>query len=182
MTSENIVIHVESRNKSSKGALNKLRKNGVVPGVLYRNGVATQINVPLANLPKGHTRADQVKLVLDGAEKSALMREVQVDPLTDKPIHFDFQEVTENDVINVDIPLQFVGLTREQEKEGMFTPRVRSLKIKSAVSKIPHSIDVDVSAIKGGESVQLFDLTLSKDFKVLTGKGKNVALASIVKI
>jgi len=182
MSSENIVIHVESRSKSSKGAIAQLRKTGLIPGVIYRKGTATQINVPLSNLPKGHTRAAQVKLVLDGVEKAVLMREVQINPLTDQPIHFDFQEVLQDDVINVDVPLNYVGLTREQEKEGNFSVLVRSLRIRSAVSAIPASIEVDVSKLKGGESVQLFDIGLPQSLRVLTGKGKNVALASIVKL
>lgn len=182
MSSEKIEIHVESRNTSSKGAVRKLRLNGTVPGVIYNKGSSTQINVPVAGLPKGHTGAKIVELVLNGNKKSALMREVQVNPLTDKPMHFDFQEVSQNDKVSVSIPLRFVGLTREQEKEGTFSIRVRSLEIKSLVSKIPQFIDVDVSKLKGGESVQLFDLNLPKDLVVRTGKGKNVALASIVKI
>lgn len=182
MTSEHTVIHIESRAKNSKGAICRLRKTGVVPGILYRNGTSSQINISVANLPKGHTRAALVKLVLDGSEKLALMREVQVDPLTDKPIHFDFQEVTQDDVVNVDVPLQFAPITREQEKEGTFSIRVRSLKVRTKVSQLPQFIEVDTSKLKGGESVQLFDVALPANVKVITGKGKNVALASIVKI
>lgn len=182
MNLENITIQAELRQVCSKGKIKKNRENGFVPGILYQNGKSTCITVAVSHLPKKHTHTGVVKLVVDGAEKTVLMREVQVDTLTGKPIHFDFQEVSPEDKVRAHVPLNFVGLTREQEKEGAFNIRVRYLEIKSFLSKLPRSIDVDVSQLKAGESIQLFDLKLPSDLFVKTGKGKNVALASIVKI
>ncbi|MES2615853.1 MAG: 50S ribosomal protein L25 [Bdellovibrionota bacterium] len=182
MTLENTTIQAELREMSSKGKLKKGRSKGSIPGVIYHKGKSTPITVLESNLPKKHTHAGVVKLVVNGAEKTVIMREVQVDTLTDKPLHFDFQEVSPEDKIRTHVPLNFVGLTREQEKEGAFNIRVRYLEIRTKLSKLPRSIDVDVSQLKAGESVQLFDLKLPKDLFIKTGKGKNVALASIVKI
>ena len=182
MTLENTTIQAELRNASSKGEIKKGRANGSIPGVIYCKGKSIPISIAVSNLPKKHTHTGLVKLVLNGAEKLVLMREVQVDTLTDKPLHFDFQEVSMEDKVRTHIPLNFVGLTREQEKEGAFNIRMRYLEIKSLLSKLPRTIDVDVSKLKAGDSVQLFDLNLPKDLFVKTGKGKNVALASLVKI
>ncbi|BBH52216.1 50S ribosomal protein L25 [Fluviispira sanaruensis] len=182
MTLENIVIHAQVRESASKSAVRKHRQSGLVPGVLYRKGTAVQIAISSSNLPKEHTRSSVVKLVLNGEEKSVLMREVQVHPLTDKPLHFDFQEVQENDVVRTHVPLNFVGLTREQEKEGAFNIRTRYLEIKTKLANLPRSIEVDVSGLKADQSVQLHDLKLAEGVVVRTGKGKNVALASLVKI
>ena len=87
-----------------------------------------------------------------------------------------------NDKVRTHVPLNFVGLTREQEKEGAFNIRVRYLEVRCLLSKLPRAIDVDVSQLRADQSVQLFDLKLPKELYVKTGKGKNVALASIVKI
>jgi large subunit ribosomal protein L25 len=183
MTLENVTIQAELRNSSSKSALKKGREKGAIPGVLYHKGSpSTPISILASNLPKKHTHTHVVKLALNGAEKTVIMREVQVDALTDKPLHFDFQEVSPEDIVRVHVPLNFVGLTREQEKEGAFNTRIRYLEIKTPVSILPGFIDVDVSKIKAGESVQLFDLKLPKELVVKTGKGKNVALASLVKL
>ncbi|WP_161597783.1 50S ribosomal protein L25 [Fluviispira multicolorata] len=182
MTLENIVIHAQVRESASKSTVRKRRQSGLVPGVLYRKGTATQIAISASNLPKEHTRSCVVKLVLNDEEKSVLMREVQVHPITDKPLHFDFQEVQANDVVRTHVPLNFVGLTREQEKEGAFNIRTRYLEVKSKLSNLPRSIEVDVSGLKVDQSVQLHDLKLAEGIVVRTGKGKNVALASLVKI
>jgi len=182
MSSQNIVIHASKRGDESKGTVRKLRHSGLVPGILYKKGVSTKIELTVANLPKMHTRSSVIKLSLEGVEKTVLMREVQVNPLNDKPIHFDFQEVEPNDVIRVHVPLNFIGLTREQEKEGAFNIRTRYLEVKAPLSKLPSAIDVDVSALKVEQSIQLFDIKLGEGIVVRTGKGKNLALASLVKI
>lgn len=182
MTLENIVIHAKLRGNTSKGTVRKLRHSGLVPGILYKKGDSTKIEISTANLPKTHTRSNVIKLVLDGVEKTVLMREVQVNPLNDKPIHFDFQEVGPNEVIRTHVPLHFVGLTREQEKEGSFSIRARYLEVKAPLSKLPQKIEVDVSQLKVEQSIQLHDITPGEGVVVRTGKGKNFALASLVKV
>lgn len=174
------VIKAEYRTLSSKSANRKLRSNGFVLGNLYSKGTATPIAITASTLPKCHTRANVTHLELQDTVKTVLMREVQVNPLTDAPIHFDFHEVSATDKVQVNIPLDFIGLTREQEKEGTLGILVRYLNIEGVLSKLPSSIQVDVSSLKAGNSVRLFDLNLPKDLRVKTGKGQNVALASLV--
>jgi large subunit ribosomal protein L25 len=121
-----------------------------------------------------------VKLSVGNAQKSVLMRDVQVDPLTDAPQHIDFQEVAPNDVVNVSVPLNYVGLTREQEKEGSFKVLLRSIEVVSQVSKIPVQIDVSVAHLKVDESAHLSDLVLPEGVKAKAQK--SLALASLVKL
>lgn len=182
MTLENTVIRAKLRGDASKGTVRKLRHSGLVPGILYKKGVSTKIEISVSDLPKSHTRSSVLTLVLDGVEKTVLMREVQVNPLNDKPIHFDFQEVESTDVIRTHVPLNFIGLTREQEKEGAFSIRTRYLEVKAPLSKLPKQIDVDVSGLKTEQSIQLHDIKLGEGIIVRTGKGQNLALASLVKI
>jgi large subunit ribosomal protein L25 len=182
MTIENTVICATMRKDASKGAIRKQRHSGLVPGILYKKGISTKIEIATHDLPKCHTRSRVIKLKLDGVEKNVLMREVQVNPLNDKPLHFDFQEVEPNDIVRVHVPLNFVGLTREQEKEGAFSIRTRYLEVKAPLSKLPEAIEVDVSGLKVDQSIQLFDIKLAEGMTVRTGKGKNLALASLVKV
>lgn len=178
---EPIVIEGQLRPVSTKKSLKENRAQGLIPGILYRKGQSTAISVPAANLPKEHTRTNVVKLVLEGKQKNVLMREVQVDTLSGKPIHFDFQEVENEDKVRVHVPLEFVGLTREQEKEGAFNIRVRYLEVQTLLTNLPTSIKVDVGGLKAGESVSLRDLK-TPNMTIKTGRGQNVALASLVKL
>lgn len=176
----NIVIKAEPRALQSKGLVRKLRESGYVPGVIYgRNGTQT-IQMAVKSLPKAHTRTQLVTLEVEGATKTVIMREVQVNPLNDRPEHVDFHEIGENDVITTSVPLEFVGLTREQEKEGSFKILLRSLKVKAPASKLPASLKVNVGRLKIDESAHIADAEVPEGVRV--NAHRNLALASLVKL
>ena len=178
--STEITIKAESRVPATKGAVKKQRKAGVIPGIVYGRNGSKAINLVVKSLPKGHTKTQVLKLDVEGSTKSVLMREVQVNPLSDLPIHIDFQEVSPTDVVTVRVPLEFVGLTREQEKEGSFKILLRSLQVKAVVSKLPASMKVNVGDLKLDESAHIADLEVPEGIKVMAVR--SLALASLVKL
>jgi large subunit ribosomal protein L25 len=179
MSSE-ILIKAEPRELATKGAIRRSRKQGLVPATVYGRNGTLNINVTVKALPKSHTRAQLVKLDVAGAMKTVLMREVQVDPLNDKPLHIDFQEVSPSDVVTARIPLEFVGLTREQEKEGSFKVLLRSLEVKAIAEKLPASMKVNVGELKIDTSAHIADMEVPEGVTVRAQK--NLALASLVKL
>lgn len=180
MSTEAIKIIAENRTLSTKGALRTMRLNGVVPATVFGKNGNKSISVALKNLPKEHTRSSVVTLEIDGKATTVLMREVQVDPLKDLPVHIDFQEVALKEVVKAKVPLNFVGLTKEQEKEGSFKILLRSLAVKGAANSLPASLTVDVSKLKVDESAHISDLTLPEGVKLIAAR--NLALASLVKL
>ena len=182
MTNQTIVIKAEPRTLIRKSTLKNMRKNGNIPAVLYSKNSSSPISVTIANLPKEHTRAQLVQLELNGATKTVLMREVQVHPVTHKPLHFDFQEASPDDHVNVHVPLHYVGITKEQEKEAALSILTRYLSVKGKLSLIPSKFEINMSQLKTGESVRLSEVQLPEGVKICSGKGQNVALASLVKI
>lgn len=180
MSSEKITVNAEKRELASKSALSILRKSGLVPGTIYGKNGNTNITIPVKALPKGHTRAKLLEVSVAGASKTVIMREVQVNPLNDQPIHIDFQEVNANDVINVKVPLEFVGLTREQEKEGSFKALLRSLDVRGPAGKVPTILQVKVGHLKPDETAHIADVDVPEGVKLRAQK--NLALASLVRL
>ena len=180
MSSQPIVIKALSREQTSKGALYRARKTGVIPGVIYSKAGGFSITIPRANLPKEHTRAALVTIDVDGKSRLALMREVQINPLNDAPIHIDFQEVSLDQMVSVRIPLQFTGLTRDQEKEGSFKTLLRSVEVRAPAGKLPLALDVPVGHLKIDESAHLKDIQLPEG--VILRAKRNLALASLVRM
>ena len=84
------------------------------------------------------------------------------------------------DVVTVRVPLEFVGLTREQEKEGSFKILLRSLQVKAVVSKLPASMTVQVGNLKLDESAHIADLEVPEGITVMAVR--SLALASLVKL
>lgn len=179
MSTESIKIVAQARTLSTKGALREMRQNGVIPATVFGKTGTKNIAIPVKNLPKQHTRSSLVSLDVDGKSLTVVMRDVQVDPLKDTPIHMDFQEVGKSEVIKSKVPLNFVGLTRDQEKEGSFKVLIRSLMVKGPANKLPEALTVDVSRLKVDESAHVGDLTLPEGIKLASSR--NLALASLVR-
>lgn len=180
MSAQKTVIIAEPRTVTTKGGIRKLRISGIVPGVIYGRKGTQAVSFAIKALPKGHTRASLVLLEIAGAQKTAFMREVQVDPMTDLPIHIDFQEVEPNELVKIRVPLEYVGLTREQEKEGSFKTLLRSIEVTAPASKVPSLLSLDVSYLKVDESAHLSDLKIPEGVKPCSPK--NLALASLVRL
>ena len=165
---------------TSKGRLQALRKSGSVPAVVYGKKGSVSVAIDAKSLPKGHTKAQLVHLDIEGAVKSVLMREVQVNPLSDLPVHIDFHEIDPSDVVKAHVPLEFVGLSREQEKEGSFKILLRSIEVSGVAKSLPVTLKVNVGHLKVDESAHLSDCELPADLKIKAQK--SLALASLVKL
>lgn len=179
MSTESIKIVAQARTLSTKGALREMRLNGLLPATVFGKNGTKNISIPVKNLPKQHTRSALVTLEVDGKAHTVLMRDVQVDPLKDTPIHMDFQEVLSNEVVKAKVPLNFVGLTREQEKEGSFKVLLRSLTVKGPANKLPQTLTVEVGHLKVDESAHVGDLKLPEGISLASAR--NLALASLVR-
>jgi large subunit ribosomal protein L25 len=179
MSVESIKIVAQTRSLSTKGALREMRQQGLVPATVFGKSGNKIISISLKNLPKQHPRSTLVSLEIDGKATIVLMRDVQVDPLKDTPVHMDFQEVGASEVVKVKVPLNFVGLTREQEKEGSFKILLRSLLVKGPANKLPTSLTVDVSRLKVDESANLGDVSFPEGVELTTAR--SLALASLVR-
>lgn len=182
MTNELTTIKAQKRAPGlAKSKIKQLRRDGYVPGILYgKNLENTELQINVKDLPKtGHTGAVVIKLDLEGKTKDVLMREVQVDTLKDRILHIDFQEVTESEKVHVNVPVEYVGLTREQQKEGRFRIHRRTLRVKAKVADVPEKFTVDVSHLKLEESSYLRDLKLPES--IFCNSQSNLALATLAK-
>lgn len=183
MAEANVTITAKSRTTTRcKGKIRAMREGGTVLGVLYgRKVAATPIEFDVKALPaQGHTRSSVMTLSLDGKNHQVLMREVQVHPLRDTVLHADFQEVAPDDVVNIRIPVNFVGLTREQEKDGSFRVHVRSIPVRCRVKDAPKSVEVNVGHLKIEDSSYLGDIDLGEAVRIIGQK--NMALATLAKM
>ena len=170
--SETITIKCEKRTLTSKGANRALRKEGKVPATIYGKKGTANLIVNLREIPKSHTHTNVIELDVEGEKKTVLMKEVQVNRLNGVPTHFDFQEVESSDVVFAKVPVKYEGFTRDQEKIGMFRQLVDTVKVKSEVAKLPVEFTVNVSHLKGDESVYAKLLNFQKAFHYASTKVK----------
>src|ERR1700690_1522804 len=147
--------------KQSKG----IRREGKVPGVYYVHG---EQNIPVTVLEKSlkpliytsETHMINLKLS-DGSGKNCILRDIQFDPVTDRPIHFDLQGVREDEKITVEVPVTVVGGTPVGVRDGGVLQQViHRLKISCLPRFIPEHIEVNVENLKINHFIHLRDIKL----------------------
>ena len=157
----------QKRTALGKKASKQLRKEGLVPCNLYGEAtqdgkpVALAFAIPMANLRKvvytPHVYV--IALDIDGERHTAILKELQFDPVTDAVIHVDFLEVNDTKPITIGIPVKLVGLAQGVRDGGRKNLSIRKINVTAPYQQIPEHLDVDVTALKIGKSIKVGELS-----------------------
>lgn len=157
-------VDLEVQPRSTLGKANKrLRKAGILPANIFgRNEAPTAIQISahaFELLVKGHHGTSVITLRTPdtGFAQTALIRHVQHEPRTGKPLHVDFLRVSLTDRVTVKVPLHFVGESLAVKNEGgVLLHLMDALEVETEAGNIPEYIEVDVSPLE-----QIDDLILA---------------------
>lgn len=135
-----------------------IRKEGKLPAVFYgKKDESTPISVNESEFMKVWKEAGESTVVIleNGEEKiEALIHDVDVHPVNDKPIHADFYVFEKGKKLEVSVPIEFIGTApAEKELGGILVKVLHELSVKAKPSELPHSIKVDVSGLTDFDSV-----------------------------
>lgn len=176
------VIH---RKEKGKGPSRRLRRDGLIPAVLY----GPNINPILLSLNPEDLRSvlssaagenTLISLQAEGhrevSNKVVMLKDLQMDPLTREFIHADLYEVVMDEEIEVDVPILLRGKAVGVEEGGILQEVSRELRVKCLPKDIPEGIEIDISELGIGDSIHVRDLPLREgilitaepDFTVLT--------------
>ena len=157
----------QKRTDLGKKASKLLRKEEMVPCNLYgeakKDGkpVALSFASPMSELRKivytPHIYV--INLIIDGESHTAIMKELQFDPVTDAVIHIDFLEVNDQKPITIGIPVKLVGLAQGVRDGGRMNLSIRKINVTAPYQQIPEHLDIDVSALKIGKSIKVGELS-----------------------
>jgi large subunit ribosomal protein L25 len=159
-----IVLNAETRTATGKKA-KQARSAGFVPGVYYSRGeAAISLQVvkpdldPLVYTSETHVIDLRIK---DGATKKCILRDVQYDPVSDLPVHFDLQGLKENESISLEIPVVLTGGIPVGVRDGgMLQHMIHKLKITCLPKDIPAKVEIDVANLAINHSVHVRDLNV----------------------
>lgn len=161
-------IKISGRKRTSLGkkASKELRKEGLVPcniyGIAQKDGapVAVQFAVPMVEMRKvvytPHTYV--INLDIEGEEHTAILKELQFDPITDAVLHVDFLEVNDEKPIAIGIPIRLNGLAAGVRNGGRMNLSLRKITVKAPYQSIPEHLDIDVTNLQIGKSIKVGDL------------------------
>lgn len=161
------VIKAKSRAQGVK--LDDLRKSGEIPAVFYGAGQSsTSISVPVIEFKKVWRNAGEssaVKIGVGEKDINVLIHQVQVDPITDEPIHVDFLAIDMKKKIKVKVPLVFEGISNAVKSAiGNLVKVLHEVEIEALPADLPHNLIVDISKLE-----TLEDTVVVSDIKLPAG-------------
>ncbi len=162
---KSITITGSKRESVGKVATKALRNAGQVPCVLYGGGEPLHFSAPeldfskLVYTPNAHT----VEIVLeDGTKISAILQDIQFHPLTDRILHVDFYQLSEDKEVSLNIPVKVQGAAPGVlNSGGVLRLNKRKLRVKALPSNLPDYIIADISGLELGN--KLYTAALQTD-------------------
>jgi len=180
-----ITLNVKTRDKKEK--MLKLRKSGKMPAVFYgKKDKSTPITVALGDFLKVWKQAGESAVITlkgDIGEKDALVYDVDLDPLTDVPRHADFYVFEEGHVLEVNIPINFIGVSPAvKDLGGTLVKVLHELSISAMPKDLPKEIEVDISILVDFKSQILAkDIKLPHGVKLIEKPDEAVVLVEEIK-
>lgn len=181
-------VNVEVRSATGKGSARRARSSGRVPGVLYgRKEAPLPLSLdPLAlvrSLDKERKRNTVFTLTVSGGAQgatdvTAMVRDVQIDPLSRKIVHVDFLRVSLDEEVRVSVPLVLKGLPKGVVDGGNLHQSLHAVAVGAKPTAIPTKLELDVSGLGIGEALHVSDLKLGEGVRALLDPKE--ALASVV--
>jgi large subunit ribosomal protein L25 len=167
------VVPAESRSETGKNVNRRLRRRGMIPGVLYGTGKAA---VPVAVSPReigailksASGENTLFDLDLGGQRRKVILKEFQREPLRGHLLHADFYEVALDKVLQVKVHVELEGVPAGVKLQGGIVDFVtRELEVECLPADIPQKITVDISHLELGKHLRVSELKVGDRVKVL---------------
>jgi large subunit ribosomal protein L25 len=165
-------IEAELRTETGKGAARRIRRSGLIPGVVYgRGNEPRSIKVDPLDIEKllqSNAIFDLTFVGEDGEESTVIIKDYQKDVIKQNLLHVDFQFISMDEKITVSVPMRLEGEAVGVHDGGVLQQLLREIDIDVLPSEIPEEITIDISELEVGESLSVADLELPEAIDLVT--------------
>lgn len=174
-----VTIEGQLRTGTGKRATRQLRSQGLVPGVIYGGSKEVNFQAPiLAFKPLVYTSEFQLaEIKVDGQSYRCILKDIQLDKITDKLNHADFLELTESKKIIANIPLKYTGVPAGVKAGGKLVTKIKSLKVKTLPQHLQENIEVDLSDLEVNGNIRVENVKVAH-YEILNSP--RIPIASVV--
>ena len=182
---ETTKVVARKRDRAGKGGARSSRRDGLIPAVIYGD---KQPPMMIAVEPKSIERImhregffnHRLSIDVDGQGHDVLPRDVQVDPVTDKPLHLDFLRIGPDSIITVQVPVHFKNEAAAPgiKRGGVLNVVMHEITVRTKPATIPEFFEVDLTGLEIGHSIHLSALKVPEGVRMVT-RDKNPTVASI---
>jgi large subunit ribosomal protein L25 len=175
-------LTVAPREGVGKSVSRRLRRLGKTPGILY--GGTSPVNIAVDprevfRIIHGHEGSTQLlRVTFEGSKDSrmVILRDLQLDPVSENLVHVDLQEVNMDKPIQVTVALHHVGeAIGVRDTQGILEMVLREIQVSCLPGNIPEDIKADVSNLAIGDVLTVGELVVPEGVRVLTDKAQAVA-------
>ena len=183
-------VTAHRRQTTGKSAARQIRREGRLPAVIYGKGDSTALTIEADTLTEiwhsagGSNAVLDMSLLGDQEEQChAILREVQINPVTREPLHVDFYRVDPNEPIRVSVVVDTVNELSEELKMSNTSAALvlREVDVECLPGNIPESIHVDLAALTGGHALHAGDLDLPEGVTLVTDADTAVVTLQTVR-
>lgn len=166
-------LTIERRDGAGTTKARALRRAGKVPGVLYGHGKSQPITIErraFEELLHRAGRSGLVQLRMNGkAFDTALVREIQIDPVSRRAIHIDLQSVKADETVHAALPLVMTG-TPDGVRNfgGVMDVLLHELDVEGPANKLPDHFEIDVNRLGIHEHIVAGEVPMPAGFRLLT--------------
>ena len=173
-----LTINIEKRDP--KASLSLIRKAGKMPAVFYgKKEASTPIMLSYAVFEKTLKDAGEstiLHLTGDGIDVDVLIHDVDLDPVTDKPRHADFYAIEKGKKLEIEVPIEFIGVAPAvKDLGGILVKVMHEVEISALPKDLPQKLEVDISSLVAFDSI-----ITAKDIKLPEGVELKVKLEDVV--
>ena len=164
-------LNLLQRDCTQGNSAKKERRRGFVPGVLYGKEVSNLLfeigEMELAREIAAQGQHGMINYSIGNSNGSALLKEVQRDPVTHKIIHIDLEEVDENRMIESEVPIHYTGEKFLGKRGAVLQKEKGVVRVSCKASSLPKAIDIDVSQAVTGSVFRYGDLEVGEEISIL---------------
>ncbi|MEM7494316.1 MAG: 50S ribosomal protein L25/general stress protein Ctc [Pseudomonadota bacterium] len=189
--SQQITFNVDVRERTGKGGAREARRDGKVPGVLYGGGEdPVAINLKMGEVVRaintGQFLSSTATLIHDGKKQLVIPQAIQMHPVTDQPQHVDLFRVKRDQIIQVEVTVNFVNEEKSPglKKGGALNVVRFAVELNVRADSIPDELVADLDGLDIGDNVKISDISLpdgaeptitDRDFTIASVVGRGIA-------
>jgi large subunit ribosomal protein L25 len=170
------------RTETGKKFAKQLRKNNEVPAILYGGKEPVMLSLVEKDLKGLIFTPDvfKINLTVEKNTYSAIVKETQFHPVSDKVLHIDFLQISEDKKIVVSLPVNLVGAAEGAKQGGKLALTTRKLRVYGFPKDIPEQIDVNVTDLGLGKSRLVNEISFDK-FQIVEPKSTVIATVKLTR-
>jgi large subunit ribosomal protein L25 len=185
-------LTVQTRTQVGRNAIKKVRKEGLIPGVIYGVGqepINLEVNRRQLSTVLAHSSSENILLeleIVDGDNKRsslAMIQEVQHHPIQRQILHVDFHAVSATEKITAEVPIETIGEPiGVKTNGGLLEHNLRDLEVECLPGDLPDRIEVDVTSLDINQSIHVKDLKLPPGVETVMDGDLTVVAVSAARV